>query len=215
LLAFAHRALPTPDDVARAEREIGEFVAHTLPMQVPLNPIESVFHARTGGSGAPDASTLVRNLQDELRAGLEALWEHGVYRAPREVPSLIQVIRLPTGVVIPVFDGSRSSRFHAAVMLLLYDVGWRLRSCPTCGAWFVKVRRLSYCTALCASRFQRRQWRANHPERVSELRHATYERSVRRQPGKGDARVKRRSKRRVSSPTQDPNRLGHTDVGKR
>ena len=195
LLAFAHRALPTPDDVARAEREIGEFVAHTLPMQAPLTPIESAFHAMTRGPGAPDPSTLVRNLQGELRAELEALSKGGVYHAPREVPFMTQVIRLPTGVVIPVFDGSRSSRFHAAVMLLLYDVGWRLRSCPTCGSWFVKVRRRSYCTALCASRLQRRRWRATHRERVSELRHGAYERSVRRQPGKSDAHVERRSRR--------------------
>jgi hypothetical protein len=195
LLAFAHRALPTPDDVARAEREIGEFVAHILPMQAPLTPIELAFHAMTRGPGEPDPSTQVRNLQGELRAGLEALWERGVYQAPREAPSMTQVIRLPTGVVIPVFYGSQTSRFHAAVMLLLYDVGWRLRSCPTCGAWFVKVRRWSYCTALCAARFQRRQWRATYPERVSELRHAAYERSVRRQPGKSDTRVKRRSRR--------------------
>jgi hypothetical protein len=194
LLAFAHRALRTLDDVACAEREIGEFVAHILPMQGPLTPIESAFHGRTRGPGAPDPSTLVRNLQGELQAGLEALWECGVYR-PREVPSMTQVLRLPTGVVIPVFSGSQTSRFHAAVMLLLYDVGWRLRSCPTCGAWFVKVRRWSYCTALCASRFQRRQWRATYPERVSELRHGAYERSVRRQPGKSDAQVKRRSRR--------------------
>src|SRR5262245_51643906 len=94
LLAFAHRALPTPDDVARAEREIGEFVAHILPMQAPLTPIEWAFHAMARGPGAPDPSTLVRNLQGELRAGLEAFWERGVYHAPREVPSMTQVIRL-------------------------------------------------------------------------------------------------------------------------
>jgi hypothetical protein len=197
LLAFAHRALTTPDDVARAEREIGEFVSQVLPLTAPVTPIEKLFHAMRRRPGEPDPSELVRDLQRQVRSGLDALREHGFYQAAGDAPSIREVVRLPTGVMIPLFGGSRTSRFHAAVMLLLYDVGSRLRSCPGCSAWFVKVRKRSYCTARCASRFQHRMWKANNRERALELQHAAYERWVRRQPGKSDARVERRPRGRA------------------
>jgi hypothetical protein len=197
LLAFAHRALTTPDDVARAEREIGEFVSQVLPLTAPLTPIEALFHSMRRRPGDPERSELVGDLQRQVRSGLDSLREHGCYQPAGDAPSIKGVVRLPTGAMVPLLGGSRTGRFHAAVMLLLYDIGSRLRSCPACGAWFVKVRRRSYCTARCASRFQRRKWRAGHRERMRELQHAAYERWVRRQPGKSDARVERRPRQRA------------------
>src|SRR5258707_3276 len=141
LLAFAHRALTSPDDIARGEQEIGEFVSQILPRTAPLTPIEALFHARERHAGDPDPSELVHDLQRQVRCGLDTLRECGSYQPTGTAPLIIRVVRLPTGVMIPLFGGSRTSRFHAAVMLLLYDIGARLRSCPACDAWFVKVMR--------------------------------------------------------------------------
>jgi hypothetical protein len=103
--------------------------------------------------------------------------------------------RLPDGRVVPVVGGDWWSRFYGAVFMLVVELGPDLRVCdnPTCRKLFLRSKRQTYCSSRCSQRERTQRFRQKHPQRVSDLRHASH---VRRQQKRLGPRVKVRRRRR-------------------
>jgi hypothetical protein len=103
--------------------------------------------------------------------------------------------RLSDGRVVPVVGGDWWSRFYGAVFMLAVELGSALGSCanPSCRKLFLRSKRQVYCGARCSQRLRTQRFREAHPERVSDLRHASHARKQRKRLGPR-VKVERRSR---------------------
>jgi hypothetical protein len=88
--------------------------------------------------------------------------------------------------------------YQCAVMATLLQPGDRLKTCANarCGRFFVKIDRRSFCTPACENRARARRYARNNPKRVADMKHESYVKKVRAQPGRGSVKVDRRPRQR-------------------
>ena len=149
-----------------------------------------------GGLAAHDdlpTLSLLSTLQQELRTGIDRLWrDDGGWASP---PIGAELVRFRGR-----FDdngwirwtgrrGSFRSLFLNAMQRLVVESWPRLRKCPRCTQWFVKVRKQEYCSPICSQKTRWARFVAAHPPRDHHRKH---ERAVKK---KLHAKVKVRRSR--------------------
>jgi len=151
-LAFAREDLDVLDAGARAER--GEIIRMLTPALVRQNESWSGIPSYSFTARLPDA--LLRQLQKELRAGLDALLQGKTWILPAITGTSIW--RYNPGQKEPQFrigrGGDERINFLNGVAELLVAHGARLRACKQCRAPFLRRKRAEYCSPECGQTFR-------------------------------------------------------------
>jgi hypothetical protein len=122
--------------------------------------------SRPGGLAAADqlpTTALLRDLQQELRTGLQLLQEglHG-WKVP---PIKGEVVRADKRLVRGYLGGSFRDYF-VDTMQRLVEASWsRIRVCPQCRKYFLKSGKQAYCSPSCSQKARWARFTAKRPLR--------------------------------------------------